>query len=160
MLAKNKNGYELLEYIPIKEEEISNYQNVTGAGVIVKVNDRYLVGYNNWRKQWELPIGGIEKGESAREAAMRELYEETHQEIDNMQFKGLFKKIRPTGEIVYTAIFYSIKENITPFIKQNDDENDEIKLWHLAENIGYIDEIDVKMIQMISDYDNEKINVV
>lgn len=95
--------------------------------------------------------GRIEKGESARQAAIREVFEETHQKVENVEFKGLFKKKRPSGEIVYMAIFSCIKDEILPFIKQDDDENDEIKLWDLQEDIGYVDEIDLKIIELIQD---------
>lgn len=148
-MIKNKSGYELIEYIFCDEHEIVNYENVTSAGVIFKVNNSYLIGFNDWRMQWELPVGGIEKGESARQAAIRELFEETHQKVDDVQFKGLFKKKRPTGEIVYTAIFFCEKENIIPFIKNDKDENIEIKLWDLQEEIGYIDEIDFEIVKII-----------
>lgn len=151
MIIKNKCGYELLEYIPCDEQEIINYENVTGAGIVVKVNDEFLIGFNNWRKQWEIPAGGIEKGESARQAAIRELFEETHQKVENIEFKGLFKKKRPNGEIVYMAIFLCVKDEIVPFVKKDDDENDEIKLWNLKEDIGYIDEIDLKIIEIIQE---------
>lgn len=53
MIIRNKCGYELLEYISCNEEEIINYENVTGAGIVFKVNSNYLIGFNNWRKQWE-----------------------------------------------------------------------------------------------------------
>lgn len=79
MLAKNKSGWTLLEYLKINEDEIPNYDNVTGSSAIIIVNGKYLIGYNSWRNQWEFPAGGIEKGETAREAAERELFEETHQ---------------------------------------------------------------------------------
>lgn len=149
MIIGNRCGYKLLEYIPCEEENIGDYNNVTGAGVVVNIGEKYLIGFNNWRKQWEIPAGRIEKGESARQAAIRELHEETHQNIDNMQFIGLFKKIRPNGEVVYMAIFYSVENNLREFIKKVDDENDEIKLWDLEEDIGYVDEIDVKIIKMV-----------
>ena len=148
-MIKNKGGYELIEYISCDEQEIINYKNVTGAGVVFKVDNRYLIGFNDWRMQWELPVGGIEKGESARQAAIRELYEETHQKVDDVEFKGLFKKKRPNGEIVYTAIFFCEKDNIVPFIKNDADENVEIKLWDLKENIGYMDEIDLEIVKII-----------
>ncbi len=149
MITKNKCGYELLEYIPCNEQEIINYENVTGAGIVVKVNDEFLIGFNNWRKQWEIPAGRIEKGESARQAAIRELLEETHQKVENIEFKGLFKKKRPNGEIVYMAIFLCVKDGIVPFVKKEDDEMDEIKLWDLKEDIGYVDEIDLKIIKIV-----------
>lgn len=150
MTIKNKCGYELLEYISCLEKEITNYENVTGAGIVFKVNNSYLLGFNNWRKQWEIPAGRIEKGESAREAAIRELFEETHQQVDAVEFKGLFKKKRPNGEIVYMAIFFCIKDGIVSFEKKEEDEFDEIKLWDLKEDIGYVDEIDFKIIEVVS----------
>ena len=84
MLAKNKSGWKLLEYIDIKEDDIEQYHNVTGAYAILKIADKYVVGYNGWRKQWEFPAGGIDEGETAREAAMRELHEETHQRNEKL----------------------------------------------------------------------------
>lgn len=66
MLAKNKSGWTLLEYLDISESDISKYQNVTGAYAILTVGDKYVVGYNTWRKQWEFPAGGIEEGETAK----------------------------------------------------------------------------------------------
>ena len=74
MLAKNKCGWSLLEYFDIAESDIGKYQNVTGSYVILMIKDKFLVGFNNWRDQWELPSGGIEEGETARQAAIRELY--------------------------------------------------------------------------------------
>lgn len=38
---------------------------------------RVLVVFNRWRGEWELPGGTIEPGESAEEAASRELQEES-----------------------------------------------------------------------------------
>lgn len=108
-----------------------------------------MIGFNDWRMQWELPVGGIEEGETARQAAIRELFEETHQKVDNVEFKGLFKKKRPNDEIVYTAIFFCKEDNIVPFIKNDADENIEIKLWDLNEDIGYVDEIDMEIIRII-----------
>ena len=61
MNIKNKGCYVLLEYIPCEEQEIINYKNVTSAGVVFKINNQYLIGFNDWRMQWELPVGGIEK---------------------------------------------------------------------------------------------------
>lgn len=49
------------------------------------------------------------------------------------------------------AIFSCTKDEILPFIKQDNDENDEIKLWDLQEDIGYVDEIDLKIIELIQD---------
>ncbi len=128
MLAKNKSGWTLLEYLKINEEKIANYDNVTGAFAVINVNGNYLIGYNSWRNQWEFPAGGIEKGEKAREAAERELLEETHQKSKNLEFRGLFKIMKPDGEIKYQAIFLGFQDELIPFKKCDGDEMDKLML--------------------------------
>lgn len=148
MLAKNKSGWMVLEHLKIEEDEICNYPNVTGAFAIVNVKGKYLIGFNPWRKQWEFPAGGIEKGETPRQAAERELFEETHQKASDLQFRGLFKVMKPDGEIKYQAIFLCFHDKLTPFTKCDGDEMDEIMLWDLKEDIGYVDECDLKMVEL------------
>ncbi|GKX66389.1 NUDIX hydrolase [Inconstantimicrobium mannanitabidum] len=148
VLAKNKSGWKLLEYIDIKEIDINKYTNVTGAFAILKIKDKYVLGYNNWRKQWEFPAGHIEEGETPRCAAERELLEETHQRNSNLIFKGLAKVSDAKGYIRYQAIFCCEQEELYEFIKNDDDEMDKILLWDMVENIGYIDEVDLKIVQI------------
>ena len=149
MLAKNKSGWTLLEYIDIEEKDIEKYENVTGAYAILKIKDKYVIGYNGWRKQWEFPAGGIDEGETAREAAIRELYEETHQKNEELEFKGLFKVEDAKGKIKYQAVFVGEQNELSPFQYTEKDEMDEIKLWDMKEDIGYVDECDVKIAQMV-----------
>lgn len=108
----------------------------------------YLIGFNNWRKQWEFPAGGIEKGETAREAAERELFEETHQRNTDLNFKGLFRVMKPNGEIRFQTIFLCYQDKLEPFIKTEDDEMSKIMLWDLKQDIGYVDECDLKMVEL------------
>ncbi len=150
MLAKNKSGWKLLEYINIAEEDIERYRNVTGAYAILRIGDKYVIGYNKFRKQWEFPAGGIDEGETAREAAIRELYEETHQINEMLEFRGLFKVEDAKGNIKYQAIFFCNQEELLPFECSDNDEMNEIKLWDMQEDIGYVDECDVKIVQMVS----------
>ena len=149
MIAKNRSGWSLHEFIDITENQITEYSNVTGAYSIVKVGDKYLIGYNNWRKQWEFPAGGIEEGETARQAAYRELFEETHQENLELKFKGLFKVTDSHGIQKYQAAFLGEKESITPFEYTDGDEMSKVYLWDLSEDIGYVDEVDVAIVKML-----------
>ena len=149
MLAENKSGWRLIEYIAIQEEDIKKYRNVTGAYAILRIADKYVVGYNVWRKQWEFPAGGIDEGETAREAAIRELYEETHQKNEMLEFKGLFKVEDPRGNVKYQAIYIGTQEELLPFEHNDNDEMNMIRLWDMQEDIGYVDECDVKIVQMV-----------
>lgn len=148
-IAKNKSGWILHEYISIQEEQISEYPNVTGSYAIVKVGDRYLIGYNDWRKQWEFPAGGIENGETARQAAYRELLEETHQGNLELEFKGLFKVTDSHGKQKYQAVFLGQKGALEPFVYSENDEMSKISLWDMKEDIGYVDELDVAIVKAI-----------
>ena len=148
-IAKNKSGWILHEYISIQEEQISEYPNVTGSYAIVKVGDRYLIGYNDWRKQWEFPAGGIENGETARQAAYRELLEETHQGNLELEFKGLLNVTDSHGKQKYQAVFLGQKGELEPFVYSENDEMSKISLWNMKEDIGYVDELDVAIVKAI-----------
>jgi 8-oxo-dGTP diphosphatase len=45
--------------------------------IVVTFAGRVLMVFDRWRKQWELPGGMLASGETARQAAVRELAEET-----------------------------------------------------------------------------------
>ena len=107
MLAHNKSGWTLLEYLNVSEVDIGDYDNVTGAFAVISVNGEYLIGFNSWRQQWEFPAGGIEPGETAREAAIRELYEETHQCQTDLEFKGLFKIKDSKNKVSGSFLWYN-----------------------------------------------------
>lgn len=58
---------------------MSNYEH--SAGFVVRVKDKYLACHatgKSFVKGWDIPKGHIEEGEEAFEAALRELFEETH----------------------------------------------------------------------------------
>ena len=148
MLAQNRSGWILLEYLKIQESEITNFEPVTGAFAIVKADGNYLIGFNRWRQQWEFPAGGIEEGETARVAACRELFEETHQRCRDLQFMGLFKTIDHQGNIKYQAAFRGYLAELAPFVMKADDEMERIMLWDLKQDIGYVDECDLKIVEL------------
>lgn len=149
IIVRNRSGWELLEYIDIAEKDVGRYENVTGSYAIIRVNGLLLICYNRYRRQWELPAGGIEAGETPRQAAVRELYEETHQTQAELDFKGLFRVRDAKGTVKYQAVFAGSLTALAPFVPRADDEMESIRLWDGKEDIGYIDECDLKIAEMV-----------
>ena len=85
------------------------------SGVILKYRDKCLLckrseKYSN-PNQWFIPTGKIEKGETPREAAVRELYEETDFELseNDIDFIGTIPTIA-NGESDKDFIYVFISE--------------------------------------------------
>jgi 8-oxo-dGTP diphosphatase len=140
VITTNKDGYELLECITLNEDEIKNYESLAGSYAMVRFNGRYLICLNTLRTQWEVPAGVREEGESPKECAIRELFEETTQVVRDMEFKGLLKVRKPNGVIKYNPVYFADLDYIVPFKENN--ETDKILYWNLTDDIGYVDEVD------------------
>jgi 8-oxo-dGTP diphosphatase len=57
--------------------------------VVVTFADAVLLMFNAWRSQWELPGGMLEPGETPRQAAIRELAEETGIHTGDLSFAAI-----------------------------------------------------------------------
>jgi 8-oxo-dGTP diphosphatase len=148
LITTKNNGFEFLDFIIATEKEINNYQPIAGSFAVVKCREMYLLCYNTWRKQWELPAGQREDDETPKECALRELYEETGQKVLDLEFKGLLKvKNTINGNIKFNPVYSTTIEKLQPF-KENQ-ETSLIKLWDLNEEIGYIDSVDIKILDYI-----------
>jgi 8-oxo-dGTP diphosphatase len=144
----NNNGFEFLEFINIREEEIHNFNPIAGSYAVIKCGGKYLLCYNNWRKQWEVPAGKREQYETSKECAIRELYEETGQVVLDMEFRGLLKVKSTTNMYIkYNPIYFTTLKRLQPFIEN--EEISKIKLWNLNEEIQDIDSVDVKIFEYI-----------
>ncbi len=126
------------------EDELHNYEPLAGSYSIVQVEHNLLLGFNHLRKRWELPAGKREADESPKECAIRELYEETGQKVEDLTFQGL-AKIRnlETQHLKYNPVYFSKVSHLTPFIPN--DEMERIILWDLASDIGPVDLVDVQI---------------
>lgn len=77
MLAIDQSGNKLLEFVKISEEDAAlQLSPITVCLIVVKIGKDYLMGFNHWRKGWEIFGGCPEKGETMREAMIRETKEE------------------------------------------------------------------------------------
>lgn len=97
MTAKDKNGDELIDVLLINEDKINEYSPVTHSMIIVKIGDEYLLGWNHFRKCWEIFGGCIEKNETPRECIIREANEELGLKNCELSFIGLIKYSKPSG---------------------------------------------------------------
>ncbi|WP_371932615.1 GrpB family protein [Bacillus carboniphilus] len=142
------NGLRFLEFLSISEEDIYTYDPLAGSFAVIKCHGDYLMCYNTWRKQWELPAGRREENETPKECAIRELYEETGQYVTHVAFKGLMKSVRTlNGEIRLNPIYFAEVSELQPFIEN--DETSKIKLWNLKDDIGVVDSVDIKIFDFI-----------
>ncbi|MBZ5201828.1 NUDIX hydrolase [Planomicrobium chinense] len=148
MNVTQNHGFEFLGFVAAQEQEMGEYQPLAGSFAVIKCKGKYLMCFNKWRKQWELPAGSREGNETPRECASRELYEETGQVVDQLKFRGLLKlKNERTGSVKYNPVFYAEIEALQPFIEN--DETTQIQLWDLEEELGTIDGIDIKIFDYL-----------
>lgn len=70
--------------------------NPKGVGVIVIKNNKVLLGKRTDNGKWGLAGGGIEDGETPKQAAIRELYEEFGIQNENIKYFGVsYSPINP-----------------------------------------------------------------
>lgn len=149
---ENTSDIEIIQYYNIQEEELYKNNNTmpSSAYAVIEVQGKFLIGYNSYREQWEFPAGKIESGETAMEAARRELYEETHQIVDELEFCGLFKIYDKTKkEYRFRAVYKGEAESLTEFVPWENDEMLGIRLWDFGDPSISVDPVDTKMVEML-----------
>jgi len=147
-ICVNKNGDIFEEFIKISENNILKEKldfPLTHSLIVVKNENGFLLMYNTWKKKWELAGGIIDNNETIRECVKRELLEETNQIAENLEFIGLMKFKLKTGKTEYGGLFKGKITKERQFINNN--ESEKIIFWNGKDNIGYIDEIDQKLLE-------------
>lgn len=143
----NRNGDIFEEIVEMPEDEVEGLEldaPLTHALVVARNDEGYLLMFNRWKKHWELAGGIREEGETIRECAVRELLEETNQIPSDLRFAGLMKFTLRDGRVEYGGLFCATIAEVRPF--ERNDEALEIVYWDGERDIGYIDEIDLKLL--------------
>ena len=90
MILKDDRGNELLGIISCDEARAEwGYSPITHCLLVVKLGDDYLLGWNNWRHDWEIFGGCREEGETLRDCILRECREELGLDGVELHFCGL-----------------------------------------------------------------------
>lgn len=135
MLERFTNGNELIAFIDYDEPVIPASDSEVPLTFVMIVIQKYglvLLHHNFNRLQWECAAGSIENGETAKEAAIREVLEETCQHVTNLQCRGIFKlKLAHNDAIEYGALFSGTVDELREFTINN--ESDRITLWQPSE---------------------------
>lgn len=104
------------------------------ACVVAQYQGRVVFVFNSKWQEWELPAGMIEPGETPEAAAKRELYEESGQVAESLQFEGMafIHVLKP--DVIELGVMYTCElDTLQPF--QPNDEADRMMLWDLKQPI-------------------------
>jgi 8-oxo-dGTP diphosphatase len=122
--ATDRRGNQLLA-LDFVEESVVNAAHSEPALplslVVLTYQEKILMILNRWRLEWELPGGMIEAGETPRQAAFRELLEETGVTVESLSFeaRALFSLKRP-DRLEYAAV-YSAQLDALPDLRTNEE---------------------------------------
>ncbi|HCA85044.1 MAG TPA: NUDIX domain-containing protein [Streptomyces sp.] len=125
-LVSDGRGLTLHSFHHVPEETRFDDAVTDFSVVALRHEGRLLMVYERERMTWELPGGGIEPGESPREAAARELGEESGQVAGELRFigYGLFTAGRAQRQM-YGALYAGETAAVRPFVP-----NEEISAIH------------------------------
>jgi 8-oxo-dGTP diphosphatase len=91
--------------------------------VAVQWGQQVLLGFNVTRQQWELPGGSVEPGESAHDAAIRELAEETNIRVEGVSRVASAAFTFAGNETIYTAAIFTVGVDLAPELIESDELN-------------------------------------
>lgn len=115
--------------------------------LVAEHDGRVLLVHNAWRREWELPGGLIEEGESAREAAAREFLEETGTPPDEIEFVGVGTvQLGHERRIEYAAVYRTTLTRLAEFTPH--DEIDGLEWWDLKSELPGLSAIDAHLAQL------------
>lgn len=153
VLLRTREGHQMLSFvpgagaadIPLEDADIP----LTFVLVAVEHEGRWLILYTSERRQWEIPGGAIEAGETPHDAAVREVFEETGQRAVRLVWKGLFKmRLQPDQRLEYGGLCYAELDEISPFVAH--EEADCIFFWEHSTSTpvdGHFSELSEKLLE-------------
>ncbi|MGH3876954.1 MAG: NUDIX hydrolase [Actinophytocola sp.] len=110
-----------------------------------------LMMFDSWRKQWELPGGTREPGETTRQTAIRELREETGIHVVDLTVAAVAEFELTKPERRELLAIYRVQLQVEPRLTVNDEAQD-FRWWlpseHVSEDMSPLDaEIARRVVQ-------------
>ena len=121
----NNKGNRLLEFTLAEEVQLDS---IFLALMVARLEDKFLLVYNAWRRCWEIPGGLVEPSETPRAAAVREFFEESGQTAGSVRFLGRISVDEPAKDrVIVGAVFACDLAELVPFTPN--DEIEAVALW-------------------------------
>lgn len=120
----DRNGNQLLalDFVDESVVNVIHSEPVLPLSLVVMTyQGKVLMIFNKWRQEWELPGGMIDAGETPRQAAFRELLEETGVTVESLSFeaRALFS-LKSPDRLEYAAV-YSAQLDALPELRINEE---------------------------------------
>jgi 8-oxo-dGTP diphosphatase len=122
--VRDDKGNVLVDFRFVAESDLGMLERqlpMPASLIVVRFGDPVLMVFDGWRQQWELPGGEREPGETARQAAERELAEETGIGVVDLDFIAVVEwDLQRPNRREYAAI-YRTDLQIAPQLVVNDE---------------------------------------
>lgn len=146
---KNRAGQVLdVVYKDIDSEIELGNKKIHGVHAFCFCGDKLVLVYSEAKGRWTPPSGAVEKGESASQAVIREVKEESNMRVVEQRFIGCQDIAEPQGVVSQTRSM-CIVEPYGPFVSDPDGDITKIMLIDPADYKKYFDwgEIGERIIQ-------------
>jgi 8-oxo-dGTP diphosphatase len=130
----DRAGNALVELRFVMEEELAHVA-VSASLVVAFHANAVLMMFDSRRKQWELPGGTREPGETTRQTAVRELREETGIHLVDLTFAAVAEFDLTTPDRRELLAVYQVHLHAVPRLTVNDEALD-FRWWSPSEQVG------------------------